>query len=390
MEAGPLDGLRVVDFTHILAGPYCTQFLADAGATVIKIEPPGGEHSRARGALRRRPGGTVSSYYAAVNRGKQSIELDLRTPAGQSAAQRLVGSASVVVENFAPGTMTRLGFDLAELRRRDPRLVTVSISLFGDAAAAGPLAARSGLAIVAEGESTVASMTRHPDGTPVTPGIPIGDMATGLAAYAAIVTALIERARTGRGRHLDISMVATLWAMNSAAAVRAQMTDAAPGTSDRPAGYGVFPAADGFVTIGVNSNRIFGRLAAAIGRADLADDPRYADAAARDQASGDINAIVAGWTRQRPVAAVVEALSRFDVPSGRVMTPEALLADTDLRAAGFIETIPDGLGGAIDTPANPLGYTRPGAAVPRLSEHASELLSEAGKAPSQGMPTWLM
>jgi CoA:oxalate CoA-transferase len=383
MEVGPLSGLRVVDFTHILAGPYCTQFLADAGATVIKVEPPGGEHSRARGALRRTPVGTVSSYYAAVNRGKQSVVLDLRTAEGRAAASRLIESASIVVENFAPGTIARLGFDLAELRRRDPRLVTVSISLFGDAASAGPLASRTGLAIVAEGESTVASMTRHPDGTPVTPGIPIGDMATGLAAYAAIVTALIERSRTGRGRHLDISMVRTLWALNSAAAVRAQLKDAGPGTSDRPAGYGVFPAADGYVTIGVNSNRIFGRLAAAIGRPDLTEDHRYSDAARRDQAAGEINAIVAGWTRQRTVAVVVETLSASDVPSGRVMTAEGLLADEDLRAAGFVETNPDGFGGTIDTPANPLGYSRPGAAIPRLGEHAGEVLS--GTAQTQSM-----
>jgi len=182
-------------------------------------------------------------------------------------------------------------------------------------------------------------------------------------------------------------MVRTLWALNSAAAVRAQLKDAGPGTSDRPAGYGVFPAADGYVTIGVNSNRIFGRLAAAIGRPDLTEDHRYSDAAGRDQAAGEINAIVAGWTRQRTVAVVVETLSASDVPSGRVMTPEGLLADEDLRAAGFVETNPDGFGGTIDTPANPLGYSRPGAAIPRLGEHAGEVQSGTAQTQSMQLPS---
>jgi crotonobetainyl-CoA:carnitine CoA-transferase CaiB-like acyl-CoA transferase len=382
MESGPLAGLRVVDFTHVLAGPYCTQLLADAGATVVKVEPPGGEHARSRGAQRRRADGlAVSSFFAAVNRGKLSVAIDLKSADGLAAAMALVKSASVVVENFAPGTLARLGLDLAELRARDPGLLTVSISLFGDAGTAGPLASRGGLAIVAEGESTVASMTRHHDGTPVTPGMPMGDMASGLAAYAAIVTALVERSRTGRGRHLEISMVRTLWALNSPAAVRAQMPDDGPSTKDLPAGYGVFPAADGFVAIGVNSDSLFTRLASAISRPDLAADPRFAGAAMRDQFADEINTVVAAWTRAREAQSIVEDLSRFDVPAGRVMTPAALLADQEMRAIGFVQTVADGLGGTIDTPSNPMGFSRAGAGIPRLNEHAGQILPEIGMAP---------
>jgi crotonobetainyl-CoA:carnitine CoA-transferase CaiB-like acyl-CoA transferase len=382
MESGPLAGLRVVDFTHVLAGPYCTQLLADAGATVVKVEPPGGEHARARGAQRRRADGlTVSSFFAAVNRGKLSVAIDLKSPGGRAAALALITSASVVVENFAPGTMTRLGLDLAELRARDPGLLTVSITLFGDAETAGPLAARGGLAIVAEGESTVASMTRHHDGTPVTPGMPMGDMATGLAAYAAIVTALVERSRTGRGRHLDISMVRTLWSLNSPAAVRAQMPDDGPSTKDLPAGYGVFPAADGFVAIGVNSDSLFTRLASAISRPDLAADPRFAAAAVRDQFVDEINVLVAAWTSARDAQSIVEELSGFDVPAGRIMTPAALLADQEMRAIGFVETVADGLGTTIDTPSNPMGFSHAGIGIPRLNEHGGQILSEIGMVP---------
>src|ERR1700761_6587415 len=148
---GPLDGVRVVDFTHILAGPFCTQFMADAGATVVKVEPPGGEYARIRGPRRVGPDGTeLSSYNAAINRGKRSIALDLKNPRGLEIALRLTDSADVIVENFAPGALARRGLNLRELRARNPKLITASISLYGGLESAGSLATRGGLAIVAE------------------------------------------------------------------------------------------------------------------------------------------------------------------------------------------------------------------------------------------------
>ncbi|MCU1658496.1 MAG: CoA transferase, partial [Pseudonocardiales bacterium] len=293
---GPLDGVRVVDFTHILAGPFCTQFMADAGATIVKVEPPGGEYARIRGPRRVGPDGTeLSSYNAAINRGKRSIALDLKNPRGLEIALRLTDSADVVVENFAPGALARLGLNLRELRAGNPRLITASISLYGGIESAGSLATRGGLAIVAEGESSVTGMTRDKFGTPLMLGLPLGDMATGMASYAAITTALFARERTGLGQHLDLSMVRTLFALNACAVTGAQIANA--NRFDlRTAGYGIFPVSDGYISIGVNNDSLFERLCGAMNRADLATDPRYAYYKDRDLNADEVDAIIAEWT----------------------------------------------------------------------------------------------
>lgn len=374
----PLAGVRVVDFTHILAGPFCTQFLADAGATVVKVEPPGGEYARIRGPRRVGPdGGELSSYNAAVNRGKRSIALDLKNPRGLQTALRLADTADVVVENFAPGALARLGLDFTALRARNPRLITASISLYGGLEFAGSLATRGGLAIVAEGESSVTSMTRDRSGTPLALGLPLGDMATGMASYAAITTALYERERTGAGRHLDLSMVRTLLALNACAVTGAQIANA--NRFDlRTAGYGIFPASDGYVTIGVNNDSLFRRLTVAMRRPELADDPRYADYRERDLHADEVDGLVAAWTSTLTTDEVIERLAPSGVPCGRVATPGDMLADPQLRGLGFFESVDDGLGTTIDTPANPIGFRREGYAIPRLAAHAQELLAEVG------------
>ena len=280
MSNGPLSGIRVVDFTHILAGPFCTQLLADAGASVIKIEPPGGEWSRQRGPQRIGSNGeVVSSYFAGVNRGKRGITLDLKNPAGLELARSLISTADVIVENFSPGTMEKLGLGLSALREEHPRLVTASISLFGGLEAAGPLAERGGLAIVAEAESSLMSQHRSKDGRPITTPYGLGDMASGLAAYSAIVTALYERESTGIGRHVDIAMIRVLLSFNAISITAEQITSQGR-TGSKPratAAMGIFEASNGYVTIGVNSDSLFQRLAVAMGKPELADDPRYQD-----------------------------------------------------------------------------------------------------------------
>jgi crotonobetainyl-CoA:carnitine CoA-transferase CaiB-like acyl-CoA transferase len=374
----PLAGVRVVDFTHILAGPFCTQFLADAGATVVKVEPPGGEYARIRGPRRVGPDGTeVSSYNAAINRGKRSIALDLKNPSGLATALRLVETADVVVENFAPGALARLGLDLVALRVANPRLITASISLYGGLEFAGALATRGGLAIVAEGESSVTSMTRDRSGTPLALGLPLGDMATGMAGYAAITTALYEREHTGVGRHLDLSMVRTLLALNACGVTGAQIANA--NLFDlRTAGYGIYPASDGHVTIGVNNDSLFQRLTVAMDRPELAEDPRYADYRNRDLNADEVDAIIAAWTSTLTCDEVICRVAPTGVPCGKVATPGDVLADLELRGLGFFETVEDGLGGTIDTPANPLGFRRDGYVIPRLAQHDRELLAEIG------------
>lgn len=378
MGFGPLRGVRVVDFTHVLAGPFSTQLLADAGADVVKVEPPAGEYARVRGPVRVGADGTeVSSYHAAINRGKRSISLDLKTRAGVELAQQFIADADVVVENFAPGALLRLGVDFAGLRERYPRLITASVSLYGGFEAAGALAERPGLAVVAEAESTVTGMTRDAGKRPVFLAIPLGDMATGLATYGAITTALFERERTGRGQHLDVSMVRTLMALNSCG-ITGQQIDVGDIADVRMAAYNIFATSDGFVAIGCNSDAIFARLCAAMGKPELARDPRYATYQEREQRIAEVDGVVTEWAVGLSSTDVVEVLTAHRVPCGNVRTPANALADQRLRELGFFKSVSDGLGGTLDTASNPFRWEQTDSAIPRLDEHGRELIAELG------------
>jgi crotonobetainyl-CoA:carnitine CoA-transferase CaiB-like acyl-CoA transferase len=371
MSSGPLNGIRVVDFTHILAGPFCTQLLADAGASVIKIEPPGGEWSRQRGPQRVGSNGeVVSSYFAGVNRGKRGITLDLKNAAGLELARTLIATADVVVENFSPGTMEKLGLGLNALREEHPRLITASISLFGGFETAGPLAGRGGLAIVAEAESSLMSQHRSKDGRPISTPYGLGDMASGLAAYSAIVTALFERESTSTGRHIDIAMIRVLLSLNAISITADQITsDGGVGSKPRAtAAMGIFEASNGYVTIGVNSDSLFQRLATAMGRPELADDPRYAGHASRDERVDEVNEIVTDWTRSHTIEEVIDAISPTGVPCGRVNTPADILRNETSSQLGLFEDLDDGIGTHIRTPANPFGFNYAKPTLPTLGD----------------------
>jgi crotonobetainyl-CoA:carnitine CoA-transferase CaiB-like acyl-CoA transferase len=366
----------VLDMTHILAGPFATQMMADAGANVIKLEPPGGEYSRIRGPQRPGPNGvTLSSYSAAVNRGKRSIELNLKNPRALELALRLIEKSDVLIENFAPGTVSRMGLDFTDLRRRFPRLITCSISLWGGFETAGEMARRGGLAIVAEAESTIMGTNRDKEGVPVAIGTPIGDMASGMAAYGAIVTALLERERTGKGQHIEISMVRTLLALNSIAITGRQI----PSTREylaAPVGYGVFPTRDGYVVLGVNSDRLWQRLCEAMDRPDLATDPRFATYAERDTRTEEGNAIVREWTLRHTSSEVVEKVGPTGLPCGRISNPEDVLeAGSDVQKMGWLLTVDDGLGGTIEVPTNTHGWTQPQSRIPHVGEAGEDVLA---------------
>jgi crotonobetainyl-CoA:carnitine CoA-transferase CaiB-like acyl-CoA transferase len=374
----PLTGIRVIDVTHILAGPYASMLLADAGADVIKVEPPWGEYSRIRGSIRTgADGATVSSYSAAVHRGKRSIGLDLKTEAGASVLRRLLEQADVVIENLAPHAMQRLGFDFGELRAKYPRLITCSISLYGDAPGAEGYAGRGGLAIIAEAESGLVAMNRHAGGTPRHFDFGLGDSAAGLSAYAGIVTALVGRDRTGHGQHVGISMVRSLLWFNGPA-IAGQDIGGAAGTDFRTAALGVFPTSDGFVAIGVNSDSLWARLAGAIDRPDLAQDPRFASYEQRDHRADEADALVAAWTSGLTTAAIVERLSAARIPCGPVNTPADVLAGDLASVLGFIDTVPDGLGGTVHTAPNTIGLAAPVRGIPRCGEHTEEILRGLG------------
>jgi crotonobetainyl-CoA:carnitine CoA-transferase CaiB-like acyl-CoA transferase len=370
-EKPSLDGLRVVDFSHILAGPYCTQLLADAGARVIKIEPPGGEYSRIRGAMRAgADGATLSAYSAGINRGKLSIELDLKSDAGRSVAQDLIARADVVVENFAPGALGRLGLALSDLRAKHPRLITASISLWG-VPDGHPLSARGGLAIIAEAESGfMAGIGAEP---PFPFRIPIGDMASGLAAYAGIVTALLNRHTTGRGEHVSISMIRTLLSLNAIALTGLQMDDTTPPST--PAGMGVFPTRDGYVVLGVNSDRLWQRLVDVMGRPDLATDPKFARYQERDANVAEANAQVIAWTSRFTSRELIDLVGPSGLPCGQISTAEDILQNQQLSELGYLVDLADGLGGRVRAPANPIGQEHGDRRIPNPGEDGREILA---------------
>lgn len=374
-RVGPLAGFRVFDMTHILAGPFATQMLADAGANVIKMEPPGGEYSRIRGPQRPGPDGvTLSSYSAAVNRGKRSIEIDLKNPKGLELALRLIEKSDVLIENFAPGTVSRIGLDFAKLRARFPRLITVSISLWGSYETAGDLARRGGLAIVAEAESTIMGTNVDKAGVPKPMGTPIGDMASGVAAYAAIVTALLERERTGRGQHIEISMIKSLLALNSIAITGKQIQASAEYLT-APVGYGVYPTKDGYVCLGVNSDKLWQRLCECMGRPELATDPRFATYRERDTRTEEGNAIVQEWTMSHTSQELVDIVGPTGLPCGRITVPEDVLGGSEVRGLGWLLSVDDGVGGTIDVPTNSFGWTQKSYRIPHVGEQAEEILA---------------
>jgi crotonobetainyl-CoA:carnitine CoA-transferase CaiB-like acyl-CoA transferase len=368
----PLAGIRVIDLTHVLAGPFCTQLLAESGADVIKVEPPGGEYSRIRGPQRRGANGTLSSYSAAVNRGKRSLEIDLKAPAGRDLFLRLVAKADVVVDNFSPGALERLGLASATLRARDPRLVTASITLWG-VDARHELARRGGVAMVAEAESTVMHYRRELDGAPMHIGFPLGDLSSGIACYAAIVTALIERERTGRGRQINIGLVQNLLAMNATNITKVQI---ASGPRAGFAGFGFFRSSDGWIALGVNSDSLWARMCEAMDRPDLATDPRYACYLERDQRVAEVNALISAWAGRQTSAELVRRISGRGVPVGALARPGETLQNEDFLRLSFLVAVDDGLGGTITVPSSPLGFNSARRRVPQPREGAADVYRE--------------
>src|SRR3989441_3431166 len=274
----PLDGLRVIDLTQAMAAPYCTMTLADLGADVIKVEPPGGEEQR-RGATSRHG---HSGSFMAINRNKRGITLDLKTPEGVEVMHRLVCTADVFVQNYRPGAAGRLGVDYETLKRLNPRLIYCSVSGFGST---GPYASRGGFDLIAQGMSGIISVTGEEDGPPAKAGIPVSDLAAGLFAAYGILAALEYRDRTGEGQFVDTSLLEAAMALTVWESTEHWMTGRTPralGSAHRlTAPYQALRAADGYFTVGANNDKLFESLCRAIARPDLLEDPRFTGRGAR-------------------------------------------------------------------------------------------------------------
>ncbi|MBO0709298.1 MAG: CoA transferase, partial [Candidatus Dormibacteraeota bacterium] len=296
---GPLTGVRVLDLTRIVAGPYGTQYLSDLGAEVIKVERPGGEE--ARGMQPSASG--VSHYFLAVNHGKKGVVIDLRQPLGRQVLLDLAAGCDVVVENFRPGVTTRLGVDYEAVRRVRPDIVYCSISAFGQT---GVEAQRSGFDVAVQAMSGLMSLTGEPGGEPVRMGLPVSDLVAGLNAVIGVVAALFERERTGRGQHLDVALLDTSVNLLTQFAEWRWMTGQDPGAvgSGHPslAPYRAYPTRDGHIVIATFGESFWPKVCAALGRPDLERDPRFRTNVDRVAHKEQLDGLIAAVTRQRSTA----------------------------------------------------------------------------------------
>ena len=335
---GSLDGIRVLDLSRVLAGPLCTQMLADHGADVVKIEPPAGDDTRWLGPPFEASGD--AAYFSAVNRGKRAIGLDLARAEGKAVLLHLLEQADVLVENFIPGTMKRWGLDFeADLSARFPRLIYCSISGFG---ADGPLGALPGYDAVLQAYGGLMSINGYPDRGPLRVGVPIVDIVAANLAFSGILLALQDRHRTGLGQFVDISLLDSVtsllvphsanWAMTG---MQPQRTGAA---HPAVAPYQTFDTPAGEFFIGTGNDRQFRSLMTVLGRPELADDPNFSSNPARIAHVGELGTLIAALVANRDLDELARELNKAGVPSSPVKTiGEALTDEQVLHRELFID-----------------------------------------------------
>ena len=373
---GALDGLRVVDLSRVLAGPLCTQMLADHGADVVKVEPPAGDETRTFGPPFDASGD--AAYFSAVNRGKRSIALDLSKPEGRAIVERLLADADVLVENFLPGTMERWGLGYAALAERHPRLVYCSISGFGDD---GPLGGLPGYDAVLQAICGVMSVNGSQESGAMRLGIPIVDHLTGYVAVTGILMALHERARTGRGQRVEATLFDTglsLLVPHAANWLQSGRTPTRLGSAHpNIAPYDKFRAGDAEIFLGVGNDGQFRRLCEVLGEPALAHDPRFATNGSRVEHRDALRAGLEAALAAKDAAALCEALMRAGVPAGVVNSvPDALaLPHAEHRRMRVDDGAYRGVGSPVKLPqAGSVPVRRP----PRFAEHSDAVLADLG------------
>ncbi|HMA15869.1 MAG TPA: CoA transferase [Kiloniellaceae bacterium] len=359
----PLEGVKVVDLSHIYNGPYATFLMAMAGAEVVKVEPRGGEHLRARAAL-----GGASLPFAMLNSNKKFVTLDLKSTRGRGLLLELARRADVLVENFAPGVTDRLGIGAQTLQAINPHLVYASSSGYGRS---GPYRDYPAMDITVQAMSGVMSVTGFPDDPPVKAGPAVCDFFAGVHLYGGIVTALLERERTGRGRVVEVSMQESVYASLSSnlALYHGSGGKASVRTGNRHGGvaeapYNTYPTVDGYIAIICTTTRHFQALLKAMHREDLADDPRFADLKSRVAHVDVIDGLVESWTRECTKAELVETLLAHRVPHAPVRDLGEVLADPHMHARGTLQEIEHPEYGPLTVFSGPIRYA--GTLPPRL------------------------
>jgi crotonobetainyl-CoA:carnitine CoA-transferase CaiB-like acyl-CoA transferase len=375
----PLEGIRVIDLTRVLAGPYCTQALADAGADVVKVEEPGrGDDTRGWGPPFLNG---ESAYFLSVNRGKRGLTLNLKHERGRAILWRLLEGADVLIENFRPGALDRLGFSWDELRRRLPRLVYASISGYGPD---GPWGGRPGYDAVVQGEGGLMSVTGPEGGDPCKVGASVADVVAGMTAFQGILLALLRRERTGEGARVDVSLLESLLSILTYQASAHLLAGEEPrrlgNRHPSLAPYETFAAADGHVIVGVGSEPLWRAFCDALGRHELSADPRFATNRLRVESYGALRAELAPLLAARPVAHWLERFEAAGVPCGRVRSVPEALEGPQVAARGLLLELAHPRAGRSRYVGSPIhldgagrGSLRP---PPLLGEHTDEVLSE--------------
>jgi crotonobetainyl-CoA:carnitine CoA-transferase CaiB-like acyl-CoA transferase len=381
-KMGPLAGLKVVDLTHVMAGPTCTLMLADMGAEVIKIEKvPGGDDSRR--SVPPKVGDEAASFLM-MNRNKRGMALDLKTEGGRAILRRLIASADVLVENFAPGSLERLGFGYGDLKKDYPGLIYCSLSGFGRT---GPYKERRGFDLVAQAMSGIMSFTgTGPDDPPLKSGAPLSDITAGILAAMGILAAYVHRLRTGEGQWVETSLfeaalVQTYW--QSAIALATGEAPRAMGSAHPlNAPYQAFAAADGWIVVGGANQTNWLRVLEAIGASELADDPRFRDNPARMAHLAELDAELAGRFRTKPAQYWLDALDGKGVPCGPVYDMLQALADPQTAAREMVVEVDHATLGPVKTLGLPVKFSQtPGkvqTGAPLYGEHTRDILAEHG------------
>ena len=377
----PLDDLLVVDLSRILSGPVCTMLMGDMGAEVIKVEPPPtGDDSRLWGPPFI---GGIATYFLSINRNKKSLGLNLKTAEGKEILWKLIDRADVLVENFRPGIIDKLGFGYESVSKRNPRIVFCSISGFGQT---GPYRERPGYDVIAQGESGVMDLTGYPDLQPVKMGASLADIVTGLYAFQGILLALLTRERTGKGQAVDVSL---LDSMVSTLVYQAHIYFAT-GRSPQRMGtrhpsivpYECFRAKDGFVNVGVTNEKQWKNFCKALGFPELAGDPKFRDNPSRlanyDELKANIDRVLSALTREE----VMHRLAEVEIPVGPVNTVAEALEDPQVRFRDMVAELTHPDYGPLQVLGIPIKLSQsPGSleiAPPRFGQHNRLVLENLG------------
>ncbi|MDA0218563.1 MAG: CaiB/BaiF CoA-transferase family protein [Proteobacteria bacterium] len=379
MVQGPLSGVTVLDLTRVLAGPFCTLILQDLGARVIKVEVPGlGDEARGTGPFV----DGHSTYFASINRGKESIALDLKDKTDRSIFMQLASRADVLTENYRPGVMDKLGLGWDVLHAHNPRLVYAAVSGFGHS---GPYSQRPAYDMVVQAMGGIMSMTGHPGGEPTRVGTSVGDVTAGLFTTIGIQAALRHRDQTGQGQKVDVAMLDCQLAILENAIVRYTATGEVP----RPLGarhpsivpFAAFPTADGHVIIAAGNDALFVRMCEALERPDMARDARYQTNAKRAEQVGALALEIEEVLRHKPTAHWLKVLEAARVPCGPINDISQVVADPQVAARNMLVSVEGLEDGPIRVAGNPIKMsafedpTHRGP-VPRLDEHRESLLKE--------------